>query len=110
VYKIFATSNNSNSATQLSEANLQVFDNHVNGCYGTYKDMIKRVSFNEEMGAQLTFLNNQAVATGWHQSGTWKKLAWPDENYARENLQLHSIGIIKLHDDGTPILDQFGKR
>ena len=49
VYKIFATSNNANAATELSEANLQVFDNHVNGCYGTYKDMIKRVSYNEEM-------------------------------------------------------------
>lgn len=60
--------------------------------------------------SQLTFLNNQAVATAWHRSGHRKKKAWPDENYARENLQLHSIGIIRLHDDGTPILDQFGKR
>ena len=68
------------------------------------------ISFKSPQGAQLTFLNNQAVATGWHQSGHRKKFAYPDENYARENLQLHSIGIIKLHDDGTPILDKFGKR
>lgn len=36
-------------------------------------------------------------------------MAWPDENYARENLQLHSIGLVKLNEDGTPVLDQFGK-
>ena len=33
----------------------------------------------------------------------------PDENYARENLQLHTIGLLKLNKDGTPVLDRFGK-
>jgi uncharacterized protein (DUF1800 family) len=42
----------------------------------------------------------------WHKTG---KLAWPDENYARENLQLHSIGLLKLNDDGTNVLDRFEK-
>ena len=55
----------------------------------------------------VTFATNKAVATDWHRS---RKLAWPDENYARENLQLHSIGLLKLNDDGTPVLDHFGKR
>lgn len=47
------------------------------------------------------------MASDWHR---WNKLAWPDENYARENLQLHSIGLVKLNDDGTPVLDRFGNR
>ena len=29
----------------------------------------------------------------------------PDENYAREIMQLFSIGIFELHDDGSPIID-----
>ena len=28
----------------------------------------------------------------------------------RENLQLHSIGLIKLNNDGTPVLNSFGKK
>src|SRR5262249_14951172 len=32
----------------------------------------------------------------------------PNENYAREILQLFSIGLAELHPDGTPILDANG--
>lgn len=28
----------------------------------------------------------------------------------RENLQLHTIGLDRLYEDGTPYLDQFGRR
>ena len=34
----------------------------------------------------------------------------PDENYAREIMQLFSIGLDKLNLDGTPILDDEGNR
>lgn len=54
----------------------------------------------------VTFKYSKSVAVDWHKTG---KLAWPDENYARENLQLHSIGLLKLNDDGTNVLDRFGK-
>ena len=33
-----------------------------------------------------------------------------DENYGRENLQLHQIGLVKLNEDGSPKLDRFGKQ
>lgn len=32
------------------------------------------------------------------------------ENYAREHLQLHTIGLEKLNDDGTPVLNALGRR
>jgi len=36
----------------------------------------------------------------------WKNLVQqPDENFARELLQLFSIGLLKLNEDGTPVLD-----
>ena len=55
----------------------------------------------------VTFKHSKSVAADWHR---WGKLAWPDENYGRENLQLHSIGLVKLNEDGTPVLNQFGKK
>lgn len=103
--KIFATSTDTNSDTQNTETNIGVYDNFVTSCSSTYKEVMKKVSFNQEMSEQLTFLGSKSVASNFHKLG---KLAWPDENYARENLQLHSIGLIKLHDDGTPMLDRFG--
>eukprot|EP00804_Cyclotella_cryptica_P019763 CCRYP_009664-RA/>CCRYP_009664-RA protein AED:0.11 eAED:0.11 QI:135/1/0.94/1/1/1/17/0/2177 len=105
--KIFATSTNSNSDSINSETNIGVYDNFVTSCFSTYREVMRKVSFNQEMSEQLTFATNKAVATDWHRS---RKLAWPDENYARENLQLHSIGLLKLNDDGTPVLDRFEKR
>lgn len=69
---------------------------------------MKKVSFNQEMSEQLTFIKSKSVANSWHKSNG-VLLAWPDENYARENLQLHSIGLTKLNDDGTDVLDNFGK-
>ena len=105
--KIFATSTATNKDEQNSETNIQVLDNFVNSCMSTYKDVIKRASFNEEMSRQLTYDNNKAVARGWHLVDS---LAYPDENYARELLQLHTIGTIKLYENGTAVLDQFGRR
>jgi uncharacterized protein (DUF1800 family) len=48
------------------------------------------------MGQYLTFRGNvkQNPSTG----------ALPDENYAREIMQLFSIGLIQLNLDGTPKL------
>ena len=59
------------------------------------------------MASQLTFLNNKAVAAEYHRTDG-EVLAHPDENYSREILQLHSIGLTKMNDDGTPVRDEFG--
>jgi hypothetical protein len=64
------------------------------------------MTHNVEMAEQLTFKSNKAVAYEWHR---WGNINYPDENYARENLQLHQIGLPKLMEDGSPKLDKFGK-
>ena len=46
------------------------------------------------MASYLTFLKNKAIAFG----------SYPDENYAREVMQLFSIGLYRLNPDGTPAL------
>jgi uncharacterized protein (DUF1800 family) len=63
---------------------------------GNYRDLLETVTLNPLMGLYLTSLHNQKadVASG----------RVPDENYAREVMQLFSIGLTQLNADGTPTL------
>lgn len=68
--------------------------------FGNYRTLLERVTLHPMMGLYLTSLSNQKedLATGRH----------PDENYAREVMQLMSIGVFKLNNDGTNQLDSAG--
>jgi uncharacterized protein (DUF1800 family) len=61
---------------------------------GNYRELIQAVSLHPMMGVYLSHLRNQKAdaRTG----------RVPDENYAREVMQLFSIGLIELNPDGTP--------
>lgn len=63
---------------------------------GSYRGLLEAVSLHPLMGLYLTSLRNQKAdpATG----------RVPDENYAREVMQLFSIGLVQLNADGTPAL------
>ena len=60
--------------------------------FGSYRDVLREVSYSPMMASYLTFLKNKAIAFG----------SYPDENYAREVMQLFSIGLYRLNPDGTP--------
>ena len=64
--------------------------------FGNYRDLMEGVSTNAAMGLYLTFLGNSKAnpATG----------SIPDENYARESMQLFTIGLTMLNMDGTQVL------
>ena len=64
--------------------------------FGNYRDLLAFVSKSPAMGAYLSFLNND--------KGNPTTGSQPDENYAREVMQLFSIGLQKLNLDGTPVL------
>lgn len=59
-----------------------------------YRDLLESVSLHPMMGVYLSHLRNQKAdpRTG----------RVPDENYAREVMQLFSIGLVELEADGTP--------
>jgi len=65
--------------------------------FGNYRDLVERVTLNPVMG---TFLSLRGSSRAGRNSGTGQ----PDENYAREVLQLFSIGLSELNIDGTPRL------
>jgi uncharacterized protein (DUF1800 family) len=68
---------------------------------GTYENLLYDVTRSPAMGKMLTYLRNKA---GDPALGTL-----PDENYAREVMQLFSIGLILRNQNFTPILDGDGQ-
>ena len=79
---------------------LGYFDIHVRHAFGNFRDILKEVSFNPFMGIYLTYRGNKAFAFD---------KSYPDENYAREIMQLFSVGLWKLNPDGTQVLDDQGE-
>lgn len=69
--------------------------------FGNYRQLLESVSLHPMMGLYLSHLRNQKAdpRTG----------RVPDENYAREVMQLLSIGLVQLNPDGTPRLDAQGR-
>ena len=90
-------------APELVAAYWDLLTQHVTG---NYRQLIEALSKNAAMGAYLTLINNpkEDPATG----------RTPDENYARELMQLFTIGLAKLDVTpnsptyGSPVLDGNG--
>ena len=88
--------------TRRGEALSRYFDILYNNAFKTYKDLLIDISHSSSMSLYLTFNGNKKV----HTEGT--TTIYPDENYAREIMQLFSIGLYKLNIDGTLMLDHNG--
>jgi len=68
--------------------------------FGNFRDLLHDVTLSPIMGEYLSLKGNQKSDP--------EKNIQPDENYAREVLQLFSIGQVILNDDASPVLDQDG--
>lgn len=71
---------------------LQILDRNA---FGNYRQLLYEITLNPAMGNYLDMAGNTRTN--------------PNENYAREVLQLFSIGTVKLNLDGTPQLDAAGQ-
>ena len=69
------------------------------GSLGSFKQLMRDIALNPAMGEYLDMVNNDKAAPGKS----------PNENFARELLQLFSLGLTRLGPDGVPELDAFGK-
>ncbi|MBI5922936.1 MAG: DUF1800 domain-containing protein [Betaproteobacteria bacterium] len=67
-----------------------------NNAFGNYRKLLEDVTLSPAMGEWLTYKGNVKANPA---SG-----ALPDENYAREIMQLFTIGLVQLNLDGTPKL------
>ena len=61
--------------------------------FGNYRTLLEKISRSTAMATYLTFLDNTKTNTI---TGSQ-----PDENYARELMQLFTIGLYQLNNDGT---------
>lgn len=77
-----------------SHAIAHYWDTLVFHSFGNFRNLLQDVTLNPAMGYYLNTRGNQKenAATGRQ----------PDENYAREVMQLMSIGLVSLNADGTP--------
>ncbi len=73
------------------------------GAFGKYRDLLQNVTLSPMMGIYLTSIANRAT----YDAGGGIIIS-PDENYAREIMQLFSIGLVLRHPDGSLILSPEG--
>jgi len=89
--------------TRRAEAIARYYDILHNNAFKNYKELLTEISFNSGMGMYLTYNGNKKE----HQNSN-NITVYPDENYAREIMQLFSIGLNELNIDGTPKKDAKG--
>lgn len=85
---------------------LDYYDLLADNAFANYRDLLEKVTLNSVMGFYLTMKLNAPAGTQvgppLHPASFF--VASPDENYAREVMQLFSVGLLRLNNDGTPVL------
>merc|ERR1719324_1626793 len=71
----------------------------MRNAFGNFRDVLREVTYSAVMGDYLTYERNAAFDV---------RKNYPDENYAREIMQLFSIGLWKLNPDGSRKKDEDG--
>jgi uncharacterized protein (DUF1800 family) len=95
---LVVSSNNSSGVQNFPRGEANFEDMLGADAFGNFRTILNDVTLNPEMGIFLSMLgNDKGNAT-----------TDPDENYAREVMQLFTIGLYQLNDDGTQKLDGSG--
>ena len=77
------------------------WDTLATHAFGNYRDLLEAITLNPAMGFFLNTKGNRKEDASGRQ---------PDENYAREVMQLFTIGLLQLNPDGTAKTDAAGKK
>jgi uncharacterized protein (DUF1800 family) len=72
------------------------YDMLTRNAFGNYRTLLEDVTLHPAMGVYLSMVGNRKPDATLN--------IRPDENYAREVLQLFSIGLKQLNADGSPVL------
>ncbi len=82
------------------EGTTKYYDLLVQHAFGNYRDLLQDVTLSPMMGVYLSMIRNRKPDPLTGQQ--------PDENYAREVMQLFSVGLSMRHTDGSLKLDSKG--
>jgi uncharacterized protein (DUF1800 family) len=99
--QIFVVSENNDTLSGTPVGLAAYNDMLARHAFGNFRTLLQDVSLSPIMGIYLSHLRN-AKAT-FNSQGT--QLSFPDENYAREVMQLFTVGLNHLHPDGSLVLD-----
>ncbi|MBT8442210.1 MAG: DUF1800 domain-containing protein [Gammaproteobacteria bacterium] len=69
------------------------YDLLLTSAFGNFRQLMEDVTLSPAMGVYLSMLGNQKPNPAFN--------IRPDENYARELMQLFTIGLVELNQDGT---------
>jgi uncharacterized protein (DUF1800 family) len=99
--EIFVVSDNADAVASNPVGAANYYDMLLRNAFGNYRDLLRDISLHPMMGAYLSHLRNDRSDP---RSGRY-----PDENYAREVMQLFSIGLFQLKPNGTLLRDGRGQ-
>lgn len=99
--EIFVISDQNSVLTNYQEGMAHYYDHMVRNALGNYRQLLEDVTLSPMMGIYLSHLRNRKATSATS--------AQPDENYAREIMQLFSIGLNQLQPDGTLKLSPNGQ-
>ncbi len=103
--EVFVTSTSDNTVDTRHLGHSNYYDMLVTGIDGDFRTLIEQISIHPIMGQYLSHLRNQKEQT----DGEGNVLVSPDENFAREIMQLFSIGLVELHPDGSLKISNSGQ-
>ncbi len=98
--EIFVVSLTGLSFNWRSHAAAHYWDTLNTHAFGNYRDLLGAITLNVAMGYYLNTKGNKKASGG----------SQPDENYSREVMQLFTIGLVELNQNGTPKLDGSGNK
>ncbi|HUN84987.1 MAG TPA: DUF1800 family protein [Terracidiphilus sp.] len=96
--ELFVISGTTQAVQNMPRGEASYYDMLGADAFGNFRNLLQDVTLSPMMGQFLSMLgNDKGNAT-----------TDPDENYAREVMQLLTIGLYQLNDDGTQKLDSSG--
>ena len=95
--QIFVISSRSDVISEHAHGQASYYDLLVKHSFGNFKNLLMDITLHPSMGIYLSHFNNSKTIP--------ERNIHPDENYAREVMQLFSIGLHQLNIDGTLKLD-----
>ena len=98
--QIFVISDLSDALFNDARGIMNYHDLMAEHAFGNYRELMKAVTLNPMMGEYLSMVRNEKTDLA--------RNIRPDENYARELMQLFTIGLVELNLDGSQKLDGEG--
>lgn len=101
--QIFVVSAQESSLGNYREQGLaNYYDMLTSHAFGNFRDLLEDVTLHPMMGRYLSMYRNRKPDL--------EKNRHPDENYAREIMQLFTIGLVELNLNGTPKTNSQGQQ